>query len=41
MWQPDKEAIMHGWLASDPPKANSQTKLGPLQNVNTLEALVC
>lgn len=41
MWQPDKEAIMYGWLASDLPKANSQTKLGRPENVNTLEALSC
>lgn len=32
---------MHGWLASDPPKASSQTKLGGPENVNTVEALAC
>lgn len=32
---------MHGWLASDPPKANSQTKLGSPENANILEAVAC
>lgn len=32
---------MHGWLASQPAEANSQTMLGSPKEANTLETITC